>query len=105
VPFADFGTDYGGIGWLTLVLPLFLLALVIVWWRISWGRGSAAPPDVTQQGGGQAGARKKPSAGDASPALVPLLPAARLLPLALVLVVALAVAVLWWWHATRRTDG
>ncbi|MGD0981227.1 MAG: hypothetical protein ABR946_07070 [Solirubrobacteraceae bacterium] len=36
---ADFGTDYTGIGWLTLVLPLALLFTVVAWWHLTYRRG------------------------------------------------------------------
>jgi MFS superfamily sulfate permease-like transporter len=110
VPIADFGTNYTGIGWLTLVLPLLLLLIVIVWWRVSWGRGSTRQADVAQATEAAPGTttpagRKKPSAGDAAPAVVPLLPAAKLLPLGVAVAVAVAIVVLWLWHTTRRAEG
>ncbi len=40
VQIADFGTDYTGIGWLTLIGPLVVLALIVVWWRSAWRRGA-----------------------------------------------------------------
>jgi|GEM_PF-5863045 uncharacterized membrane protein YhaH (DUF805 family) len=36
---ADFGTDYTGIGWLTLVFPLALLFTVVAWWNLTYRRG------------------------------------------------------------------
>jgi cbb3-type cytochrome oxidase subunit 3 len=36
---ADFGTDYTGIGWLTLALPLALLFMVVAWWNLTYRRG------------------------------------------------------------------
>lgn len=44
---ADFGTNYGGIGWLTLVLPLGFVAVVAAFLFRSFRRTErdAQPPD------------------------------------------------------------
>jgi hypothetical protein len=107
VQIADFGTDYTGIGWLTLVLPLALLIAVIIWWRITWRRGSATAVETFVDAA--PGVAAKPTTTtkgqDVAPAVVPLLPAATLLPLWLALAVTLAVIVLWWWQKTRRAPS
>jgi hypothetical protein len=112
MPIADFGTNYTGIGWLTLVLPLALLIIVVVWWRIAWSKGSANAPDVPHQAGGlpstatppQSGAVNKPTSGDAA-AFVPLLPLSRVLPLGIALAISAAIVVAWWWYTTRRAPS
>jgi hypothetical protein len=103
VQIADFGTNYTGIGWITLVLPIGLLILVVIWWRTAWGRGSADQADEFFEASGGSPAANKPS--DAAPAVVPLLPAATLLPLWLALAAAVVVAALWWRHMTRRAES
>lgn len=100
---ADFGTNYSGIGWLTLVVPLGLLIIVIASWRTAWGRGSASQADELFDASGGSPAANKPT--DVAPVLVPLLPAAKLLPIGFALALTVAVVVLWWWHTTRRASS
>lgn len=104
---ADFGTNYTGIGWLTLVVPVGLLIAVIFWWRITWRRGSAAAVDtfVDAAPGVSAKPTTTTEGQDLAPALVPLLPAASLLSIWVLVAVALAVVVLWWWQTTRRAPS
>jgi hypothetical protein len=104
VSIADFGTDYTGIGWLTVVLPLALLAGIVVWWRLSWRRGGSpeAPeqPAPAAKAGAKAGGKKS-----ATQAVVPILPAFRVLPVGVAIALTLAVVVLWLWHGTRRAQS
>jgi hypothetical protein len=100
LPIADFGTNYSGIGWITIVIPLVVLALVVAWWHLTWRRGrrsgdeQPAAPVVAKSKG------KK----SASHAVVPLLPAARLLPVGFAVALTLVVLVLWW-HGMRRAQS
>jgi len=49
---ADFGTNYTGIGWLTLVVPVGFLGIVVALWVRAFKRGerhdSAEPPSGPQ---------------------------------------------------------
>jgi hypothetical protein len=110
VQIADFGTNYGGVGWLTLLVPLGLLIIVIVWWRVSWSRGSSEAVETFVESA--PGTAATPTTrettiggGDAAPLIVPIVPAAVLLPLGLAIGVALAVVILWWWQRTRRATS
>jgi hypothetical protein len=111
VQIADFGTNYSGIGWITLVLPLVLLIIVIAWWRVSWSHGSSEAVDtfVESAPGTAATPTKRETTttggGDVAPVLVPIVPAAVLLPLGLAIAVAFAVVVLWWWQRARRVPS
>jgi hypothetical protein len=106
VQIADFGTNYGGVGWLTLLVPLGLLIIVVAWWRLSWSRGSSEAVEtfVESAPGTAATPTTRESTtrpGDAAPVIVPIVPAAVLLPLGFAIAVALAVVALWWWQRTR----
>jgi hypothetical protein len=100
VQIADFGTDYTGIGWLTVVLPLAVLALIVAWWHFVYRRGRRHDPE--QPAARVTNATEKKSA---SHAVVPLLPAFRLFSLEVAIALTLAVIVLWVWHATRRAQS
>jgi hypothetical protein len=95
--FADFGADYTGIGWLTVVLPLALLAFVVALWFRAYRRDGGEPSDTPVASGNSEGSSRTDSA-----MLLPLLPA-FMLPLALALALTVVVAVLWW-HTTRRAQ-
>jgi heme/copper-type cytochrome/quinol oxidase subunit 2 len=102
LPLADFGSDTTAAGWMTVVLPLVVLAVVFaLWYRALRARArSGAGDDATPQ---------PPSPRSDPPALqavAPVLPAAVLpvsLVLALVLALALAAVVAAaWWRRTRH---
>lgn len=95
---ADFGADYTGIGWFTVVLPLALVAIVVALWARAYKRDGGAPSDTpVASGRSEEGSRTTDSA-----VLLPLVPA-LMLPLALALALTVVVAVLWW-HTTRRAQ-
>jgi cbb3-type cytochrome oxidase subunit 3 len=97
LPLADFGSDTTAAGWMTVVLPLVVLAVVFA---LRARARSGAGDDATPQ---------PPSPRSDPPALqavAPVLPAAVLpvsLVLALVLALALAAVVAAaWWRRTRH---
>jgi hypothetical protein len=104
---ADFGTNYSGIGWLTLVLPLLLLIIVVAWWRLAWHRSSTDSAEIAETPAAQTSGDPGPGPGvrDIAPAVVPLVPGAVLLPLGFAIALTVAVIAFWWWHAMRRAQG
>ena len=100
---ADFGTDYTGIGWITLVLPI---ALLVPDHRLVAPR-VATRPDSERSGAGvptapAASGKKQRGGGKSSHALLPVLPAFRMLPLGVAIALTLTAVAVWVWHATRR---
>jgi VIT1/CCC1 family predicted Fe2+/Mn2+ transporter len=91
-PLADFGANYTGIGWLTLVLPIGFLAIVIALLYRAYKRDGGAPAAEGNETGGFSD----------SAAFLPLLPV-FMLPLELALALTAVVVVLWW-HTTRRAQ-
>jgi uncharacterized membrane protein len=57
VQIADFGTNYTGIGWLTLVVPLGLLFAVVAWWHATYRsrkrQGDASQSSIAGSGTGE----------------------------------------------------
>ena len=100
LPLADFGSDTTAAGWMTVVLPLFVLAVVFAFWYRALRAGARA-------GAGDDATPQPPLPRNDPPALqvvAPVLPAA-LLPVSLALALGLAlgaVVAVVWWRRTRR---
>jgi hypothetical protein len=56
---ADFGTDYTDVGWLTIVLPLVVLALVIGWWNLMYRANRRSRDHAGTSNGGSNGAESE----------------------------------------------
>jgi hypothetical protein len=106
------GTNTTGSAWLTMILPLGFLVLVLwLWWRsmhdggeATWEGGTHA---VLLDGSGEA-PNVDPPAGKGgsgkSRVMLPVVPGVVLLPWALAVALAV-VAIVLWWHESRRAQG